>query len=296
MDSLKLRTIPLVVAFVVLVGYFGLFAYDAPSSIAIMTTKGYVRPDVLFGHVHMAKTGGTSLNAILANKYERICGHKGYSYDAYRENERFKKMKNEGKRVVNSEMEGTRSRVSYRIMEDIGFEDCDYISHEIDYNYWIRAYGDDKFHNIPMELHVPCRDPIDHLLSQCNYKHEKLDCGATSDENFINSINQCLLYVHGKGTRYHHDLVDHFDVKCFDFKRQFTDYIDYISNYLQPRRLESSPVIQKEENEPRNKTNECIWENPELLENARKYLLENVHYYAFCEQCMGSERDLLHTS
>ena len=39
-------------------------------------------PPILYGHVHVAKTGGTSLNGILANTFERVCGHKGYSYDA----------------------------------------------------------------------------------------------------------------------------------------------------------------------------------------------------------------------
>lgn len=34
----------------------------------------------LYGHVHMAKTGGTSINGILANKFERVCGHKGESH------------------------------------------------------------------------------------------------------------------------------------------------------------------------------------------------------------------------
>ena len=44
--------------------------------------------NVVYGHIHIMKTGGTSLNGILATKYERICGHKGYSYDAILQNER----------------------------------------------------------------------------------------------------------------------------------------------------------------------------------------------------------------
>ena len=50
-------------------------------------TGGYVRPNVIYGHVHIAKAGGTTLNGILANKFERVCGHKGYSYDAYQRGE-----------------------------------------------------------------------------------------------------------------------------------------------------------------------------------------------------------------
>ena len=33
--------------------------------------------DIIYGHVHVAKTGGTSLNGMLANKFERVCGNKG---------------------------------------------------------------------------------------------------------------------------------------------------------------------------------------------------------------------------
>ena len=40
----------------------------------------------IFGHIHVAKTGGSSINVMLANKFERVCGHKGYSYDAYADN------------------------------------------------------------------------------------------------------------------------------------------------------------------------------------------------------------------
>ena len=55
-------------------------------------SNSYQYPSVIYGHIHMAKTGGTSLvNGVLANKFERVCGHKGFSYNAYQANERFKK-------------------------------------------------------------------------------------------------------------------------------------------------------------------------------------------------------------
>ena len=39
-------------------------------------------PSIIYGHVHMAKTAGTEINGMLSMRYERICGTKGYSYDA----------------------------------------------------------------------------------------------------------------------------------------------------------------------------------------------------------------------
>lgn len=38
------------------------------------------RNNIIYGHIHIAKTGGTSLNGMLANKFERICGHKGENH------------------------------------------------------------------------------------------------------------------------------------------------------------------------------------------------------------------------
>ena len=43
----------------------------------------YFASETVVGHVHVAKTAGTSLNGLLASRYERVCGHKGYSYDSY---------------------------------------------------------------------------------------------------------------------------------------------------------------------------------------------------------------------
>ena len=42
----------------------------------------------LFGHVHIAKTSGTSLNGNMSLHFERVCGNKGYSYNAYQSNPR----------------------------------------------------------------------------------------------------------------------------------------------------------------------------------------------------------------
>eukprot|EP00985_Skeletonema_marinoi_P003267 scaffold1367_cov209-Skeletonema_marinoi.AAC.7 len=51
----------------------------------------------------MAKTGGTSLNGIFANTFERVCGQKGYSYDAFQDNEQAKRKKKEGKKFIPKE-------------------------------------------------------------------------------------------------------------------------------------------------------------------------------------------------
>jgi hypothetical protein len=95
--------------------------------------------------------------------------------------------------------------------------------------FWMNTFGDDTFHGIPMELHVPCRDRIDHLMSQCNHfkTRKKLDCDAFSDEAFFKSIKKC--FIHQVKQRYNHTMAEHFDstrtINCFDVKKQFLQCI-----------------------------------------------------------------------
>eukprot|EP00956_Cyclotella_meneghiniana_P013038 scaffold18620_cov35-Cyclotella_meneghiniana.AAC.1 len=134
-------------------------------------SSGGIHSPILFGHVHMAKTGGTSLNGILANKFEHVCGHKGYSYDAYQDNERYKNRTDSAPSTLAEGESWTRSRVNPVVMNAVGYEDCDYISNESNWQFWAKRFGGEGgFHGVPMELHVPCRDRIEHLMSMCNYQ------------------------------------------------------------------------------------------------------------------------------
>ena len=262
---------------------------DYSFSGTLRTTKaaaGYVRPNKLFGYVHIGKAGGTNLNSLFANVFERVCGNKGYSFESYRENEVAKHLGNgypvEGFNGMNIDK-----------MKSMGFEDCDYVASEENYNFWIKNFGNESFHGVPMELHVPCRDRIDHVMSQCNYHSYSLDCAITSNEDFFRTIEEkCFERIY---QRYQHVLKDHFDVKCFDVKKQFTTYASHMSQLLERKRFQSVPFIPRLSNRPRNRTKECIWSRPDLIEKLEKYLLENVPYYQFCEDCMGSDNDLTST-
>ncbi|KAK1738883.1 hypothetical protein QTG54_010199 [Skeletonema marinoi] len=140
-------------------------------------------------------------------------------------------------------------------MKKIGFEECDYISVETNWQFWTRSFGNGTFHGLKMELHVPCRNRLDHLMSQCNFRGKKIACDAKTDEELFNSVKKCYIFLLD---RYSHHLQEHFDVKCFDFKKQFTDYPEYMSGILQKRRFQSTPYVKRETNAPRNQTNECM--------------------------------------
>lgn len=236
---------------------------------------------ILYGHIHMSKTGGSSLNGIMANKFERVCGHKGNSNDAYADNERAKQLTG---RVTKS----PRFRTAPERLVQTGFEDCDYVSHEVHWSFWKDTFAGRKFHNMEMELHVPCRSTIDHLMSQCNHGNKTLDCAAEDDYEFFQSVKRCKATME----RFNRALLDNFTVKCFDFKKQFTVYTEYMSQRLQPRRIVSSPYVKRETNVPRNKAQECIWKDQSLMAKAEKYLFSQYDYFAFCNECMGSENEI----
>ena len=177
-------------------------------------------------------------------------------------------------------------------MEEIGFEECDYISQESLWEFWRDTFGNGKFHGVKMELHVPCRERLDHLMSQCNHGGKKIACDAETDEELFESVKKCYSYTYVL-ERYDHKLQNHFDVKCFDFKKQFTDYLKYMSGILQKRRFQSTPYVKRETNGHRNKESECIWGDAALMKKVEKYLLDTVPYYQFCDQCMGSDNEII---
>ena len=59
---------------------------DSNKNATALASTGWIQPDTIFGLLHMAKTAGTTINGQLANQFERVCGNKGWSYDAYQAN------------------------------------------------------------------------------------------------------------------------------------------------------------------------------------------------------------------
>jgi len=177
----------------------------------LQQSKKLMRKNITYGHIHMAKTAGTTLNGMLALNFERVCGHKGYSFDYYQANKRFnntnwRKVK-DVQHTVNKH--GNRGWIHGDIMNDIGYEDCDWISHQVPWVWWKR------FKNWPtdLELHLPCRDPLDHLMSQCNYKRLQFNCDTT---DLKNEIDRCISTI----GRFSNKLVDgdtlpNGNVKCY---------------------------------------------------------------------------------
>jgi len=177
----------------------GTASYHSSSNDNTTITTITTTTTTIYGHIHMAKTGGTTLNGILALHYERVCGHKGYSYDAVQHNQRVqafqqqeqqqRKGKSKGKKTKAGALYGledsmtlvkpkyNRGRVPPSVMMEIGFENCDYIS--LEDPGW-KAWAQHVLPALPLdavlEWHLPCRDVIDHFLSQCHFARHDFRC------------------------------------------------------------------------------------------------------------------------
>jgi len=273
--------------------------FDTQAEISEATSRdvpqGFVHSNKIYGHVHIAKTAGTYLNGLLSTQFERVCGHKGYSYDSFQTNERFhhskyRDIQRSSDSISAIHRDYGRVRVPFNIMDEIGYENCDYVSQETTWKWWGERFS--SFHDLELELHVPCRDPIDHLMSQCNYLELDFQCRPDDDRDLTaflkKQIRKCMI----EHDRFDMTLTEHFDVRCFDFRESSNGYMAYMSNKLQRKRI-TSDFWHRETNKQRNKASECVWSD----KRARKILdheLMKLDYYAFCSECLHSDKDLLH--
>jgi hypothetical protein len=255
---------------------------------------------VVYGLVHLAKTAGTEINGELASHFERVCGNKGWSYDAYQFNKRVKEENSGGGRISASHAsndaitqiykKGNRGKVPGKFMNEIGFEDCDYIALEHGWKNWksyVPSQNWTSFKETPsLELHVPCRDPLAHLMSQCNFKHIRFNC---STDDLPVEIKNCLVGAN----RFSRQLkkLHNTNIKCFN-PIPIQPYLEYMSERLQRKRIENA-YVHRDTNQKRNKDDECIWTETDIAEKVRNIMLKKHDLYGWCNECMGSKDDLL---
>jgi hypothetical protein len=258
--------------FVLLFIYWPMIAVP-PSTSVVRTATG--RGDnvhqedvgaVVYGLVHMAKSAGTEINGELASHFERVCGNKGYSYDAYQFNKRVKEENSRGGAIdvmfashdsVSKQYKRmNRGRVPPELMREIGFEDCDYISLEESWRNW------KLFNETPsLELHVPCRDPLAHLMSGCNYFNIQFNC---TTDNLQVEIKSCIVQP-GRFSR-GLETLNNTNIKCFN-PIPIQPYLEYMSGRLQRKRIETT-YVHRDTNKKRKKKKECIWNEPDVAKKS----------------------------
>merc|ERR1719410_53970 len=102
-----------------------------------------------------------------------------------------------------------------------------------------------------MDLHIPCREPISHLMSQCNHKRRKFKCHV---EDLEKEVKKCVLFIR---RRFHMNLtyLPRFDLYCFN-PIPIDPYIEYMSTILQAKKYKPEPYIHRDTNSKRKKSEE----------------------------------------
>lgn len=269
-----------------------------PSNHQVATRYQADAARTVYGHIHIAKTAGTSLNGMLAARYERVRGEKGYSFDAFQAATRFTTAAfgagytdannatvwlpvNDTYSARNATF--SRLRVPRDIMDEIGYEDCDWVSFEGYFEFWSRFAR----WPLPVELHVPCREPVDHLMSQCNFLGKTFECG---EADVASAVASCAFGQERFNPTLAH-ISDNVRLRCYRSEHTFPHYVDYMAARLQEKAI-PAPYIFRATNAARNRNAECVWSAPHEAARVREHLVANDDYYKFCDACLGSGDEL----
>jgi len=233
-----------------------------------------------FHHIHIAKTAGTTMNKRLARRYYGVCGNKFTSCIEPLEHPKDDRAPEFGYG------DQEHKDWSFDSMAKIGFHDCTLVSHERDWKAWgEQVLPDHKFHaNATKVMLLPCRDPLEHFFSQCNYNHHnatKIFANVTSCEE---GINECGLVF---PNRFNIKMIQSWD-KVVLFKHSAIDSVfSLLDNHIPVRKFlleskfdPSTNAKRKPENEKLSK----ICSKEKLVEALRK----KWGYYNFCDKLRGS--------
>ena len=247
---------------------------------------------IIYGHVHIAKTAGSSLLDVLAGKYDRVCSNKSSSREF---NATFK----------HKRCKDGHEWHQYQPKKFLDYLDqCDYVSAEFKSPFWYETEW-----NRTMELHIPCKDPLNMLMSNCFWprgvdraknKVRGFDCSPekTTDKNLETQIRRCLGGQNGLlEQRFSETFVkkarqNGITMKCFDNDDTFDAYQDYMDPRLKHR---DNPIeINMCWPRLRNRDTECIWKDEELQARVIRILLHNYYYFRYCKDCLFSPDNLIH--
>jgi hypothetical protein len=273
----------------------------------------------------------------MAATYDNVCGNKGYSYDAYQFNIRGIKNNvtkpgynidsisiaiaaSKGNNGTHKGVRGThfdRGRVGKIIMNEIGYENCDYISHETKWTFWPNLMNElnninnnqnnnNNNNNITLELHVPCREPLQHLMSMASHFHKKYICDENETKITIEKAIHKVYMNHLGDMRFSNKLLNtnanenananannNIELKCFN-PFPLENYINYMSDKLQHRRFYIPKYVKRDTNAKHSKSSECIWDSTseEYKQKVIQLLINKHPYMKFCYDCIGSNNEL----
>jgi hypothetical protein len=179
-------------------------------------------------------------------------------------------------------------------MNEIGYEDCDYISHEIKWMFWPNLMKDFNNKNknnlnnstLTLELHVPCREPLQHLMSMASHHSKIYECDENETNITIEKAIDEVYMIFAEKERFNNLIKTNVELKCFH-SFPMENYINYMKDKLRIRRFVPTYTA-RTTNDKRDKSKECLWDNTsyeykqkaiQLLIHKYPYPLIGVHAY-----------------
>ena len=243
----------------------------AASGETLLAKRGEV-----FFHVHVAKTAGSTLNRAFARKYLGVCGHKGYSFSqAYDDRVR----ENSDRTYAGYGLD----RVHPERMSGWGFHNCVFISHECSHDEFVSVARLPAFRNVSKTVIIPCRDPVDHFFSQCNFNNENFTKIAETSVDCSAAISSCAL----AWNRFDATMLHVFDNVIMFKYDEIELLMESIDAALPKRTISLKDRRYYRTNADRNTHNEkgstsCS------LETLRAELTRRWSYYRLCENYLGN--------
>jgi hypothetical protein len=238
------------------------------------SSSGKDTPEIFF-HVHLAKTAGSTVNRVVARRYYGVCGHKGYSFS--------QNLEDTVRNTTDATFKGYGlDRVHPTRMQSWGLHNCVFISHEIAVPAFTRMVQLTVFLNVTKTGIIPCREPLDHLLSQCNHKGVNLTKLSSNNSTCAEIVSRCSV----AWNRYDDSLLDVFD-RVILFKYDDFDALLARLDRTVPRRviaLEDKKYFRT--NRPRNTQNEEFGMSCSIS-TLREHLMRKWSYYRLCDNFLG---------
>mmetsp|Transcript_4768 Transcript_4768/g.10349 ORF Transcript_4768/g.10349 Transcript_4768/m.10349 type:complete len:300 (-) Transcript_4768:3575-4474(-) len=240
----------------------------------IESSNGKDTPEIFF-HVHLAKTAGSTVNRAVARRYYGVCGHKGYSFS--------QNLEDTVRERTDARFAGYGlDRVHPTRMKIWGFHNCAFISHETGADAFTKVVRLDTFQNVTKTGIIPCRKPVDHLLSQCNMKGINVTNLVSNNSSCPEIISSCSL----AWDRYSDSLLDVFDRIILFRYDDFDPLIARLDRTMPRRVIALADTYYYRSNRPRNTQNENFGISCPIS-TLREHLMRSWSYYRLCDNLLG---------
>jgi len=231
-----------------------------------------------FGHIHIAKTAGSSFNRILARRYYGVCGHKGYSF--------MQPFPDVIKNIKDPKYpHNHRNRVAEARMKDWGYHNCALVSIEDKWSKWQEITSVFRKNKVETVALLPCRDPIDHFMSMCN--HKGIDVRKLFNHSSCRAAQDCLL----GNNRFSTKMLSFFDKTILFKYNNFSQIVETLDQSLPLRALPLMATKKYETNKlrqvNREDTGKCT------ISTLERMLKAGWSYYRICSKLKNNSTMLL---